>query len=126
LDGRTVAGKRLHLAGWFKTDSLKELAYLKLYCNTVSRGMVASEPGQTLSMTNDWTLLSLEMDAPFDTYEVWAWFAHNAPAAGLVYLDDASLEVVGPALSLKPPAPAVAPKPAPKTRPPAGKSTPRP
>ncbi len=124
FDGRALAGKRLRLSGWVKTDSLRELAYLKIYCNTVGRGMVASEPGPTFSANTDWTPTSLEMDVPHDTYEVWVWFAYNAPAPGRVYFDDTSLEVLGPATSLKPPGaprratgPAAKPAPKPALRP---------
>jgi len=122
FDGRPLQGKRMRLAGWVKTDSLKELAYLKIYCNTLSQGMVASDPGPTFSMNTDWTATSLEMDVPYDAYEVWAWFAYNAPAKGLVYFDDTSLEVLGPAQSLRPPpraaaAPRRTAKPAPKPPP---------
>ncbi len=93
-----LAGKRLRLSGWVKTDSLKGgLAYIRLYASSLSRGMVQSEPGKVFSLTNDWTPVSLEMDTPRDAYEIWAWFAYNVPATGLVYYDDASLEVLGPA-----------------------------
>ena len=40
----------------------------------------------------------MELDAPKDTYQVWAWLLYTAPADGRVYFDDASLEVLGPAL----------------------------
>jgi hypothetical protein len=102
-----LAGKRLRLTGWVKTDSLRGgLAYLKLYCNSLSRGMIQCEPGKVLDMTNDWTLLSLEMDAPADVYAVWGWFAYNVPSSGIVYYDDTSLEIVGPAGGERGPKPA--------------------
>jgi hypothetical protein len=116
--GRELAGKRLRLSGWVKTDSLVELAYIKLYCSSLSRGMVQNEPGRVFSQTTDWTQVSIEMDVPPDTYEVWAWFAYNVPAAGVAYYDDTSLEILGPAAS--PPRPAAPPaRPgAPGTKPP--------
>jgi len=124
FDGRALAGKRLRLSGWVKTDSLRELAFIRIYCNSLSRGMVQSEPGQAFSLTTDWLSTSLEMDVPLDAYEVWAWFAYNTPATGLVYYDDTSLEVVGPARTLPTPRPARPPKPAPKPRPASTKTDP--
>jgi hypothetical protein len=103
-----LAGKRLRLSGWVKTDSLRGgLAYLKLYCNSLSRGMIQCEPGKVLDMTNDWTPLSLDMDVPADAYAVWAWFAYNVPSSGIVYYDDTSLEIIGPAGGERGPKPAV-------------------
>ena len=64
------------------------------------------------SGTNDWTFVSLEGDAPKDTYEAWAWFQYECPARGRVYWDDCSVEVLGN--SPKPPPPPKPPKP-PKT-----------
>jgi hypothetical protein len=46
------------------------------------------------------------MDVPKDTYQVWAWLAYNAPGAGYVYFDDASLVVpegVAPPQPVPPP-----------------------
>ena len=96
--GRNLAGKRVRLSAWVKTDSLKGgAAYIRLYCNSLSRGVVQSEPGQNFSLTNDWTPTSFEMDVPSDAVEIWAWFAYTVPAKGLAYYDDCSLEVLGPA-----------------------------
>jgi hypothetical protein len=93
-----LAGKRVRLSGWVKTDSLRGgLAYLKLYANSLSRGMIQCDPGQVFSDTNDWTRTSVELDVPRDAYEVWGWFAYNVPSAGVVWFDDTSLEIVGPA-----------------------------
>jgi hypothetical protein len=104
-----LAGKRLRLSGWVKTDSLKGgLAYTRLYCNSLSQGMIQSEPGKVFSLSNDWTPVSVDLDVPADAYEIWAWFAYNVPASGLVYYDDTSLEILGPAGA------ASAPKPQPK------------
>ena len=101
--GRALAGKRVRLSTWVKTDSLTgSMTYTRLYCNSLSRGMVQSEPGQSLSLTNDWSPVSFEMDVPPDAVEIWAWFAYNVPATGTVYYDDASLEVLGPASTAAP------------------------
>ena len=96
--GRNLAGKRVRLSAWVKTDSLKgSVAYTRLYCNSLSRGMIQSEPGQNFSLTTDWSPVSFEMDVPSDAVEIWAWFAYNVPATGVAYYDDCSLEVLGPA-----------------------------
>lgn len=103
--GRALQGKRLRLSAWVSTDSLKELAFIRLYCHSLSRGVLQSEPSQAFSLTTAWTPISVEMDVPPDAYEVWAWLAYNAPGAGYAYFDDASLEVVEPARSGQPPPP---------------------
>ena len=95
---RRLAGKRVKLSAWVKTDSLRNgMAYVRLYCNSLSQGTVQSDPGPSFSLTTDWTPVSFEMDVPPDAYEVWAWFAYNVPASGHAYYDDTSLEIVGPA-----------------------------
>ena len=114
--GRGLAGKRVRLSAWAKTDSLVgSMAYIRLYSNSLSHGMVQSDPGNTLSGTNDWTPLSLEVDVPPDAVEIWAWFAYNVPARGTVYYDDTSVEVLGPASMAAP----AAPPPRPGTKKPA-------
>jgi hypothetical protein len=96
--GRELAGKHLRLTAWVKTDSLQRgMAYIRLYATSLSRGMVQSNPGESVSLTRDWTRLSTELDVPDDAYVVWAWAAYDAPSAGFVYYDDVSLEVLGPA-----------------------------
>jgi hypothetical protein len=104
--GHSLAGKRVRLSAWVKTDSLVELAFTRLYCHSLSLGVVASEPGSAVSGTNDWRVLSFEMDVPHDAYEVWAWFAYQVPTKGVVYYDDMSLEVLGPAGKATPAGPA--------------------
>jgi hypothetical protein len=95
--GRGLAGKRLRLSAWLKTDSLMGgLASIRLYANSLSRGMVQSDPTQRLDRTNDWSPLSVEMDVPEDAAEVWAWLAFTPPSTGMLWYDDASLEVLGP------------------------------
>lgn len=96
IDNHTLAGKRLRISAWVKTDSLQGVAYVKLYAHTI-HGMVSNAVPKQFSANTDWTHTSLEMDCPPDTYEVWAWFAYNGPVPGRVYYDDCSLEIVGPA-----------------------------
>jgi hypothetical protein len=106
--GRGLADKRVRLSAWVKTDSLKGgMASIRIYCNSLSRGLVESKIGQNLAFTNDWSPVSLETDVPADAVGTWAWLAYTVPATGTVYYDDASLEVLGPA-STAAPAPAVA------------------
>jgi hypothetical protein len=96
IGNRNLAGKRLRLTGWVKCDSLKGLAYIKLYCTTLVQDEDVGAP-QLISETTPWTQLTMEMDVPKDAYQVWAWLLYNAPAEGRVYFDDASLVVLGPA-----------------------------
>lgn len=93
---RRLAGKRVRLTGWVRTDSVRlGTAYTRLYCNSLGQGLVQSEPGPVYDMTHDWTRISFEMDVPHDAVEVWTWFAWGVPATGRVWYDDTSLEVVG-------------------------------
>jgi hypothetical protein len=94
---RALQGKRLRLTAWVKTDSLRGTAYTKIYCHTL-HGMVQVPQGQQFGATTDWSFTQLEMDVPPDTYSIWAWLAWDAPVPGVVYYDDAKLEVIGPAL----------------------------
>jgi hypothetical protein len=95
---RALAGKRVRLSGYVKTDSLRGLAYIFMGAHTLSGAKFQPTPKQ-FSMNTDWTLTVSEMDLPEDTYSLWVWFAYNAPAKGLVYYDDCSLEILGPASS---------------------------
>jgi hypothetical protein len=100
---RRLAGKRLRLTGWVKTDSVRlGTAYTRLYSNSLGQGLVQSEPGPAYDLTHDWTRVTLETDVPRDAVEVWAWFAWSVPATGTVWYDDVSLEVVGPAGTARP------------------------
>jgi len=96
IANRALQGKRVRMTAWVKTDSLKGVAYTKIYCHTM-RGMTQVPQGEQFGATTDWTKTTLEMDVPPDTYEIWAWCAWDAPVAGIVHWDDASLEVIGPA-----------------------------
>jgi hypothetical protein len=93
---RNLAGKRVRLTSHVKTDSLRGMAYIKLYAHTVN-GMIAPSTPQQFSATVDWTETSMEMDLPEDTYSLWAWSLINAPAHGKAYFDDMELVVIGPA-----------------------------
>lgn len=96
IPARNLQGMRVRLTSHVKTDSLKGLAYIKLYANTL-HGVEHPPTPKQFSVNNDWTATSLEMDVPKDTYNLWAWSVLNAPAPGKVYFDDMTLEVLGPA-----------------------------
>jgi hypothetical protein len=103
FDNRNLAGKRLKLSAWIKTDSLRSEAYVMLYFKT-PRGSEHPVPPERWYGTKDWTLTTLEADSPPDTYEIWAWVQYQAPAEGRVYYDDCALEVLGPATTARNPA----------------------
>ncbi len=96
IDARALRGKRVRIAAWFKGDSLVSTAFAKIYCDT-QHGMEQSAGGELLSGTFDWTYNAMEFDVPKDVEVVWAWIMFNAPASGRIWMDDASLEVLGPA-----------------------------
>ena len=96
FSNHNLAGKRLKLTGWVRTDSLRATAFVKIYCHTL-HGMVQSDPPMLWSSNTPWTETSIEMDVPDDTYNVWVWFLYNAPAEGRVWFDDCSLVALGPA-----------------------------
>ncbi|MFN8589108.1 MAG: hypothetical protein U0704_15055 [Candidatus Eisenbacteria bacterium] len=110
IPGRALAGKRLRLTGWFKADSLQGSAYLEMFAHTAA-GPHRSPLYEMLSNTFDWTQLSMEWNVPPGTVTVWPWLHVPAPFRGTVWLDDASLEVVGPATN---DGPILVPKPATK------------
>jgi hypothetical protein len=105
IANRSIAGKRVRLTGWVKTDSLMSAASIKLYATTLAGDQDVAAP-RLINNTTPWTKLTLEMDVPLDAYQVWGWLLYNAPATGKVWFDDASLEVLGPAHAPKPPRPA--------------------
>lgn len=96
LSNRALAGKRLRLSGWVRTDSLKSLAYALLYAHT-PRGVVQEPQAQQFSRDTPWTETTLEMDIPPDATLVWAWFCHDAPRPGVARWDDLKVEVIGKA-----------------------------
>lgn len=98
---RALAGKRVRVSAWLKTDSLRGNANVALWFKTP--GSPEHPVPKLYSETRDWTHISLEGDAPKDTYEAWAWFMYQSPSQGKVYFDDCSFEVLGD--SPKPPPP---------------------
>jgi hypothetical protein len=94
LDARPLRGKRVRVAAWFRGDSLMTTALAKIYVDT-QHGMEQSGAGELLSGTFDWTHNGMEYDVPRDAEVLWAWFMLNAPCSGRMWIDDASLEVVG-------------------------------
>ena len=98
---RNLGGKHIKLSGFMKTDTLQGSAYVKVYCHSL-KGVDQMGSVAPLSGTTPWSPMTAEMDLPADTYEVWVWFAFNGPAVGRVQVDDASLEVVGPAQGATP------------------------
>lgn len=94
IENRALAGKRLRLSAWVKTDSLLSSAYALLYAHT-PRGVVMEPQAQQFSHTSPWTHTTLEMDVPADATLVWAWFCHDGPRPGTVWWDDCSVEVIG-------------------------------
>jgi hypothetical protein len=95
IGNRWLAGKRVRLTGWIKTDSLMSAASIKLYATTLAGDQDVAAP-RLINNTTPWSKLVLEMDIPPDAYQVWGWLLYNAPATGRVWFDDASLEVLGP------------------------------
>ena len=114
LDGRGLGGKRIRLNAWVKTDSLTGLAYPGLYCSTID-GDVLGTPPEQHGGTFDWKRFTLERDVPPGCLIVGAYIQFNSPATGHLWIDDVSLEVVGPAeyVTKKLPAPKAAPLPVP-------------
>lgn len=96
IANRALAGKRIKLSGWVKTDSLKSIAYAMLYAHT-PRGVVHEAQPQQFSRNTPWTRTTIEMDVPPDASIVWAWFCHDAPRPGVVHWDDCEVEVLGKA-----------------------------
>jgi hypothetical protein len=95
---RALSGKRMRVTAYVKTDSLGAVPYVIVYCSTAGGDVRESTPRE-ISGTVDWTKITHEFDVPKNTYMVWAWFVYDAPAHGKLWWDDASLEVVGPALT---------------------------
>lgn len=103
--GRSLVGKRVRVSAFFRGDSLKTNAYVKLYAQGPG-GLLAQSPGaEMLSGTFDWTENSAELDIPKGTEQVWVWLVVNAPAEGTVWIDDANFQIVGAAANETAPAP---------------------
>jgi len=97
FDARALRGQRVRLSGWFKGDSLKGVAYVKLYAQGLKTRVTQSPGAELLSNTWDWQQISIELNIPDDAVIVWANLQAQAPARGTVWIDDASFEVLGPA-----------------------------
>ena len=82
---------------------LATTALAKVYVDT-QHGMEQSGGGELLSGTFDWTYNAMEYDVPRDAEVLWAYLMFNAPATGQIWLDDASLEVMGPSAASATPA----------------------
>lgn len=93
--GRELAGKRVRASAWFKGDSLRSTAYVKLWAQAPGFGLESSPTRELLSDTFDWTESVAEFDVPPGTEMMWAWYLVNAPAAGTLWIDDAKLEILG-------------------------------
>ena len=89
-------GKRVRMSAWVKTDSLKSVAYIKLFAHGLY-GTLQGIASEQFSVTQPWTLTTQTLDLPPDTYQVWAWCQYDGPVRGKVHFDDVSLEVLGPA-----------------------------
>ena len=94
VTNRDLGGKRVRLSAWCKVDSLRSVAYLKIFAHGLY-GVIQGIASDQLSDTQPWKLTTQELDLPPDTYQVWAWCQYDAPAKGEVHFDDVSLEVVG-------------------------------
>jgi hypothetical protein len=94
LDGRTLRGRHVRVSAWFKGDSLSSAVVAKVYSDT-QHGTEQSGAGAIISGTFDWTYNSLEFDIPKDAEVVWPYLVFEAPAHGLVWMDDAGFEVLG-------------------------------
>jgi hypothetical protein len=113
LRATQLRGKRVRIGAWFRADSLMNPVYVLVAAHTPS-SMKQSGTTEQLAGTFDWKFTATELDVPDDAEELWAWLVVNAPAYGKLWMDDAVLEVVGPAPGKKPaapPAPARKPKP---------------
>ncbi len=99
--GRELAGKRVRVSAWFKGDSLKGTAYVKVWAQAPRFGLEQSPGREMLSGTFDWQLLESDFDVPHGTEILWAWFLINAPAEGTLWIDDAKFEVLGDVAPVK-------------------------
>src|SRR5262249_41922177 len=97
---RGLRGQRVRLSGWFKGDSLKGMAFVKIYAQGIKTHVTQSPGAELLSETWDWRQIAIELDIPEDAAIVWADLQAAAPAKGTVWIDDASLEGVGRATGI--------------------------
>jgi hypothetical protein len=92
--GRELAGKRVRLSGWFRGDSIAAECYAQVRWEG-PRGSEMSGASQSFHGTFDWSYTYVDVNIPADAKVVWAWLQFSAPARGRVWIDDASLEVLG-------------------------------
>jgi hypothetical protein len=92
--GRMLGGKRVRLSGWFRGDSIGAECYAQLGWES-PRGSEKSGASKSYHGTFDWTRTYVDVNIPADAKVVWAWLQFSAPAMGRVWIDDASLEVLG-------------------------------
>ncbi len=105
FNARNLAGKRVRISGWCKTEGLQSTsAYLQVYA-TGLYGVAGSLAGDAISGTTDWTFYSTEWDVPKDSYTVWARAGYLA-TPGKCWWDDLKFEVIGDARTPTPPKPA--------------------
>jgi len=98
LRADALRGKRVRIGGWFRADSLTSPAYVLVASSSVLEKQQSGTTDQ-LTGTFDWKYTFTEFDVPENADILWAWMMLNAPVQGTLWLDDASLEVVGPSLS---------------------------
>lgn len=103
LRADALRGKRVRIGGWFRGDSLTSPAFVLVSSNSVREKQQSGTTDQ-LTGTFDWKYTSTEFDVPEDADIIWAWMMLNAPVQGRLWIDDASLEVVGPSSSKRVPA----------------------
>jgi len=96
FNARNLAGKRVRMSGWCKTQDLNSTsAYLQVYA-TGMYVVDGSLAGDAISGTNDWTFYSIEWSVPKETYTVWARAGFLA-SPGKCWWDDLKFEVIGDA-----------------------------
>lgn len=101
IRAHALRGKRVRIGGWFRGDSLTAGAFVLVSTNSF-REKQQSGTTQQLTDSFDWTYTSTEFDVPADAEILWAWMMLNAPVQGRLWIDDASLEVVGPSSKATP------------------------
>ena len=94
LPGRMLAGKRVRLSGWFRGDSIGAECYAQVGWDGAG-GSDRSGSGPSYHGTFDWSRSYVDVNIPADAKVVWAWLQFSTPAHGRVWIDDASLEVLG-------------------------------
>jgi hypothetical protein len=96
LNRLDLGGKRFRVSAWCKTDTLKGVAFLKVYCHTPDTVWVGPTAG-ALSGTRDWVKLGTDFVTPRGAVQLWLNAITTVPATGRVWFDDLSLEYLGPA-----------------------------